>query len=269
MEIKSSTASLRVYARQQLSTSLKGTINGALNWSAILGAGLIGSFLSATGRSPMIFDDTLWGTVETGLACTAVTWLALFAFRFIFVVPYTQWKAGLLSVENAERRLAAHLGPQRDKGFLDALFYALYERWPVEGESVFGDEFRTDVILSTDQGKKAKAALKLLRQKASEGIIKVWGYENPREISLQTLIGGGDVEHKILHEIPKEQWKTYWIEFDCITVSSPSLVWTQKPDAIYFDAGSFAALMVSKEQIEWLFTKGAVDEQQADASLLK
>ena len=119
MEIKNlSTASLRVYARQQLSTSLKGTINGALNWSAILGAGLIGSFLSATGRSPMIFDDTLWGTVETGLACTAVTWLALFAFRFIFVVPYTQWKAGLEASRTPKDDLRPELlGRSETKGF--------------------------------------------------------------------------------------------------------------------------------------------------------
>jgi hypothetical protein len=85
---------MRLYGRYLLecaARAAKQSLQGALSWGPILGAGAIGAFFTYRGFT-LIFPDGWQGVVLSAVAYTAVAWVIIFAFRFLCVAPFQLWK---------------------------------------------------------------------------------------------------------------------------------------------------------------------------------
>lgn len=141
--------------------------------------------------------------------------------------------------------------PRRNRWFLEAAYYGVYGRWPtsIEHSILFGQKFSKEEILLSREGEKAKSILRRLREKALEGELVVWGYENPRSSSFKSVLGEA-VEDKVHQIIPPDHWRSYEVEIDQVIAVHPHNVWTQRAGEIIFDSGSHFGLMVNKRQVE-------------------
>lgn len=68
-----------------------GSLGSALNWSGILGVGLLGASLEYWG-SKLAFGDGWQGVALSGVTYTVVAWGAIFIIRFIFTAPFQMWR---------------------------------------------------------------------------------------------------------------------------------------------------------------------------------
>src|SRR4030095_7153708 len=83
----------------------KGSVEGALNWGPIIGAGLLGAIYTYRGRT-LSFADDWTGVVLSAVAYAAAAWLVIFTFRLLFVCPYQIWREQLSRLHELERRLS-------------------------------------------------------------------------------------------------------------------------------------------------------------------
>jgi hypothetical protein len=82
---------VRHYLWGVICNAWRGSLSSALNWGGITGAGLLGAIFEYRG-SKMTFGEGWQGVVLSGLAYTAVAWIAILILRLIFVAPFQLWR---------------------------------------------------------------------------------------------------------------------------------------------------------------------------------
>jgi MFS family permease len=79
------------YLRECLPLALRGSLQGALNWVAILIAALLGGFAQYLGAQ-LVFADGWPGVVLSAIISSVLLWLLIAVLRLFFVAPYQLWK---------------------------------------------------------------------------------------------------------------------------------------------------------------------------------
>lgn len=89
------------YVWECLRRAFGGSLGSALNWSSILGVGLLGASLEYWGAT-LTFGDGWQGIALSGIIYTSVAWVAIFIIRFFFIVPFQMWRDLRDRVESLE-----------------------------------------------------------------------------------------------------------------------------------------------------------------------
>lgn len=74
------------YSWRRIRCAAVGTVDGALNWSAIIGAGLLGGFDHLAGHQVMFPDGNL-GVLMSGIVYTLIAGAVIFLYRLLWAAP--------------------------------------------------------------------------------------------------------------------------------------------------------------------------------------
>ncbi|HVM33033.1 MAG TPA: hypothetical protein VMU88_07860 [bacterium] len=82
---------LLVYITECLKKAWKDSVNGAFNWSGVVGVSIYGIYHDHY-KNVTNFSADWRGMAESGFIYALITWVAIFIFRLIFIAPFLFWK---------------------------------------------------------------------------------------------------------------------------------------------------------------------------------
>lgn len=116
------------YFKDSVLLAWEDSLNNALNWSGIIGIGVMGAYYQTTGKKMVLGDDWI-SIVTVGLESAAVAWVVIFIFRLVFVSPYKLWKEAREKIDQmtpfkTSKEIRIKLGAFLEEGgnIIDACF---------------------------------------------------------------------------------------------------------------------------------------------------
>jgi hypothetical protein len=178
----------RQFLMECIRCAAKGSVGGALNWSSIVGALIVGAIFAYRGEV-IVFGNDWKGEVVSAVVYAAAAWLLFFLLRVVLVCPYQMWRQhrdrGLQLEERLRPKIVLSFG--RIKAFRKPVTF-LDDDGKLSGHGV-SIRVRADAVGSTVE--ECQAWVVGIERETFEGFEQISPYE---PIKLPLALEGREFE---------------------------------------------------------------------------